>query len=1131
MALCPVCGEENPDTARFCLSCGTPLAAGGRGPSEERKLVTVVFTELVGLGGGTDPEELKRSLDPYHELVRREVGGYGGTVDKFMGAAVLSVFGAPVAHEDDPERALRVALNVRDAIRELAELDPDLQVSVRVGVNTGEAVVARPGSGPQIGEAVTGDVVNTAARLQTLAGPGEIVVGEPTFAAAAFAFEFEELEPAEVKGKAEPLRVWRVRAARSRFGVDLRPRPDTPFVGRREEREMLEAAFRRAVVEQSVQLVTVTGEPGIGKTRLVQELSRFADEWPELVRWRQGRSLPYGDGVGYWALGEVVKAEAGILESDDPAAVGDKLTAAVAHHVDASERDWVRTRLAPLVGLESVSPEVPREELFTAWRRFLESVARNSAVFVFEDLQWADDGMLAFIEHLVDWAVGLPMLVVCVARPELYERHPTWGGGRRNASSIALSPLSEQETSMLLSALLEHDALSSAGWSALLDRAGGNPLYAEEYARMVRDGWGRGADPSTALPQTLHLLIGARIDALGPLEKAVLQDAAVVGKVFWTGALAALSGVPEVEIERRLDEAVRREFVRPVRSSSVAGQHEYAFLHALVQDVAYGQIPRAARAGKHVAAAEWMRGVAGDRVSDLAEVLAHHYGEALALARSASTGLDVCDLEARTGVALMMAGDRAKRLDPSRALPFYRRAREVLPEGDPDRTQALIEAAESAEELGRFEDATRDFDLAIAEARATGNALVLGEALARRARSVLVHGASARGLLEEAIALLETEQPGPELARAYARMAGHRYVAGENVEATAWAGKALALADELGMDGEAVLALQYRGAARAQAGDGGGLEDLREALRRALELGLGAETTIAYNNLAYELWFWEGPQAAQDVWDEMAAFCRVRGFRTMAMFARGGSLESLFDLGEWDRVLRTAAEMLAWEREHGPTRVSAAALAYRGWVHLRRGGIEEAAATLEELLPVAREIGYAEYLAPALALAAEVALASGDAAAALEHVRTFVDLTEVQADYRTMLLPTVALVLVRAGATDLATDLVAAAPRPTARRLRLALASARAVVAEARGDLAAALEDYRDVAVGWGEYRSGLECARASIGTGRVLLALGRDAEAAGALTEAVRLLRPLGAAPLLEEADGLLDRAAAGVA
>jgi len=1130
--VCPVCGEENPERARFCLSCGAPLEGGDESTGEERRLVTVVFCELVGLGTGdavTDPEELKRSLDPYHALVRTEVANYGGTVDKFMGATALSVFGAPIAHEDDPERALRVALNVRDAVQQLVESDPALRIAVRVGVNTGEAIVGRPGVGPQIGEAVTGDVVNTASRLLSLAGPSEIVVSEETFGAAEFAFEFEELEPVEVKGKAVALRPRRVLAARSRFGVDLRPRPSTPFVGRGVEREMLEAAFRRAVVEDSVQLVTVTGDPGIGKTRLVQELARFADEWPALVRWRQGRSLPYGDGVGYWALGEIVKAEAGILESDDPAAVGEKLSAAVSHHVDPSERDWVRARLAPLVGLEGVSPEVPRDELFTAWRRFLESIARTPAVFVFEDLQWADDGMLAFIEHLVDRALGLPMLVVCVARPELYERHPAWGGGRRNATSIALSPLSEQETWTLLSTLLERDVLSPRGREALLERAGGNPLYAEEFARMSRDLPADGETTLSGMPQTLQLLIASRLDSLQLEDKAVLQDAAVVGKVFWTGALASMSGRTQEEVERRLDEAARREFVRPARGSTVAGQHEYAFLHALVQDVAYGQIPRAQRAGKHVAVAGWIREVAGDRVSDLAEVLAHHYGEALELTSTAATGLDRDELEALTGTALMLAGDRAKRLDPARALPFYRRARETLPAEDPERVRALVEAAEAAEDLAMFEESRRDFDLAIEEARTRGDPLALGEALARRARSIQVHGPAARAMLEEAIEVLETQEPGPELARAYSAMAGHRYVAGENLASLPWADKALALADELGMEGEAVLALQYRGAARAQSGDRGGLEDLREALRRGLELGLGIETSIAYNNLAYQLWFWEGPDAALRVWDELAAFCRVRGFQTMALFAQAGALESMFDLGDWDQVLGASHEMRAWDLEHGPTRVSVTALTYEGWVHLRRGGVDEAAATLETLMPLARAIGYAEYLAPPLVLGAECHLATGDREGALAHVREFEEVTAEQEDYRAMFLPVVVRILVAAGAIEDAAALVAEAGPPASPRHRLGLVTARAVVAEARGELEEALAAYREAAAGWGAYRFGLECARTSIGASRILLALHRESDAEPLLDGALRLLRPMGAAPLLEEATALRARAGAG--
>ena len=378
-------------------------------------------------------------------------------------------------------------------------------------------------------------------------------------------------------------------------------------------------------------------------------------------------------------------------------------------------------------------------------------------------------------------------------------------------------------------------------------------------------------------------------------------------------------------------------------------------------------------------------------------------------------------------------------------------------------------------------------------------------------------------MLEEAIGLLEAQEPGPELARAYTRMGGHLYVAGHSAGAIPWTEKAIALADELGLEGEAVLALQYRGAARAQLGDRGGLEDLREALQRGIELGLGNETANAYNNLAYELWFWEGPAAAQAMWDEMEAFCRVRGFRTMAVWAQGGALESLFDLGDWDRVLRTAAEMLLWEREHGPTRVSVIALTYRGWVHLRRGGIEEAASTAQEVLPLAREIGYADYLAPPLVLSAEVALLQGQDALAREHLRDFVRVTAETDDYRTMLLPLVVRALVGLGDVGEAVELVEGVRSPSTVRLQLSLLSSRATVAEARGDLARAADLYREAAVGWGEYRFGLECARLSLGAGRCLLALGREEEGVPLLVEAGRLLRPLGARPLLEEVEALL--------
>jgi class 3 adenylate cyclase/tetratricopeptide (TPR) repeat protein len=1128
---CPECGEDNPGHARFCVACGAslfPPSVSG----EERKLVTVVFAELLGVRRATgtlDPEDLRRVLDPFHARVSRVTANFGGTIDKLMGATALCVFGAPIAHEDDPERGVRVALRIREAVTELDEAEPELDLAVRIGVNTGEAVVARPGAGPQIGEAVTGDVVNTASRLQTAAGRGEVLVGATTHDATAPVFEWRAHEPVVAKGKADPLEAWLAAGARGRFGNDLRPPSSLPLIGRRDQLATLEAVFRRAVAESTVQLVTITGEAGVGKTRLIQELSNVAEEWPGLVRWRQGRSLPYGEGVSFWALGEIVKADAGILESDVPEEADAKLRASLEPHVrDPAERDWLRSRLAPLAGLEGV--DAGRDELFNAWRRWFEALASSTPfVVVLEDLQWADEVLLELVEHVVDWAVGLPLLVVCAARPELYERHPGWGGGRRNATSIALPPLSRRETAMLIGSLLEGVVLPASTQLELLERCGGNPLYAEEYVRMLRD---RGLIEGTEvhgtvdvpMPTSVHQLIGARIDSLPPTEKSVLQDAAVVGKVFWSGAVEAVSGLPEDVVIRSLHESVRREFVRRVRKGSFAGQEEFAFNHLLVQEVAYRQIPRAARVGRHVAAARWIRAVASDRIFEVAELLAHHYGEALAYTKASDPGRNVAGLEAATGAALMMAGDRAKRLDASRAVELYRRARSVLRPDDPERRRALLESAEAAEEAGRLAEAEADYEAAVAEYRASDDRLGLGEALARRARSIQRYGAAARSLLEEAVRILETQPPGPELVRAYTRMAGHLYVSGDNEGSIPWAEKALVLADDLGVDDEAVLALQYRGAARGATGDAGGLEDLREALRRGIELGLGHEVSITYNNLAYELWFWEGPAAALPVWQEMAGFCRVRGFATMGMWAEAGRLEALFDVGRWDDAVALAEDLRAWGRAAGrETRPTITALTYLGWVALRRGDREGATAAVRELLPRARDIGYAEFLAPALMIGAECALAGGDAEEARRITREFEDVTRDSPEYRRLFLPLVVRILVGSGDVDEADRLVEQAGEARSRRLILSLQSARGVVDEARGRSEDAAVRYAEAAPGWAEYGFVLEEARTRLGLGRCLLALGRPDQARAELERARELFESLGARPLLDELEALL--------
>jgi class 3 adenylate cyclase len=419
MPTCAACGQENPLGFRFCGACGAALTEQAESVQEERKVVTVLFADLVGFTSRAeqlDPEDVQALLSPYHARLRSELERFGGTVEKFIGDAVVALFGAPTAHEDDAERAVRAGLGIRDALAELNAADPRLQLQVRVGIATGEALV-RLGARPSEGEGMAaGDVVNTAARLQAAAPVNGVLVGEGTYRATERAIEYRETEPVQAKGKTEPVPVWEAVEARARLGVDVVQRDRAPLVGRREELDLLVDALSRVRRERAPQLVTLVGVPGIGKSRLVWELFGAVEAEPELVYWRQGRCLPYGDGVAFWALGEMVKAHAGVFETDTGDEAEAKLRNAVRDLVtDLGEAQWVESHLRPLVGLggEAELGGDRRAEVFTAWRRFFETLAeRRPLVLVFEDLHWADDGLLDFIDHLVDWAGDVPILVV-----------------------------------------------------------------------------------------------------------------------------------------------------------------------------------------------------------------------------------------------------------------------------------------------------------------------------------------------------------------------------------------------------------------------------------------------------------------------------------------------------------------------------------------------------------------------------------------------------------------------------------------------------------------------------------------------------------------------------------------------
>ncbi len=1135
MQACPNCGESNPDRASFCLACGTALA--GASAESERKIVTVLFCDLVGFTARSDradPEDVKAMLRPYHAMLDRMFARTGGTLDKFIGDAAVGVFGAPVSHEDDPERAVYAAILILEELVALNEQMAGGDLSVRIGIATGEAFVSL-GPGPQVGERVTGDVLALAGEIQHVAPVDGIAVAESTYHATSDLFVYEPLPPLARAG-AETVPLWRATSRRSRL---VRDPADTPFIGREEESSMLRAAFRRAVSEPSVQLVTVTGEPGVGKSRLIQTFADFLDDEPQIIRWRQGRCLPYGDGVSFWPLSEIVKAEAGILETDPPAEVSAKLVASVEALVEElSERDWLRARLAPLVGVADASESVDRTESFTAWRRYLEAMAaQHATVLVFEDLHWADPAMLAFVQHLGDWAVGLPLLLVCAARPELFDRQPGWGGGKRNSTTISLPPLTEAETSMLISGLLDRAILPAETQAALLERAGGNPLFAEEFVRMLTDRGlleRRGAsrelieNAAVAVPDTVQALIAARLDTLPPESKALLHDAAVVGKMFWPGALSATSGLDETQIRSRLHEVVRKELVRPLRTSSMKDQIEYSFWHILIRDVAYGQIPRAERGAKHRQVAEWIEAVTGDRVTDQAELLAYHYGQALEMAR-ATGAADADELARVTARHLVTAGARAIRFDLARAESFFARALELLPPDAAERAELLVRLGDAASSAGRFRDAEVRFDEAVAILRAGDDRLALGDALAIQARAEGRGGDARRWrrLLEEAVEILEAEPPGPELVRAWTRMAGQHLSFSTYAECKEDAERALDLANRLGMDDEAVRARQFLGAARCEMGDAGGLADLWAALRQGLDVGLGEEVVVTYGNLAYQLWLRDGPAIAQQVWSAAVDFSDVRGFRTQAAWSQAGQLEVLFDLGRWDRLLEIAEEMVAFDREGGGSQLGSFADVYRAMVLVRRGELGRATALAEEFLPRVRILKRAEYLAPALTVGAMIEYARGHLRTAIDLIEEFVDATQDAPNYRLHFLPNALGVLLATGQLDAAETFVPEPLYPLSVRHQHCLASVRAILAEAHGDRVEAAELWRDAADRWLAYGSMLERGHSLFGLGRCLLDV-RPEEALTRLADARAVFAELGAVVLEREIDDLVGRATA---
>ncbi|MDG4805366.1 adenylate/guanylate cyclase domain-containing protein [Micromonospora sp. WMMD1120] len=665
---CAHCGHANSTEANFCTGCGQPLRDHVVVVQEDRRQVSVLFIDIVDFtryAEQADPEQARSLQQGYFATVRRIVHQYGGVVEKYIGDAVMALFGAPVATDNDALRCVRAGLELqRSLARQPAGPQPPL--GFRVGIATGEALVDLSATRDGGQAFVTGDVVNTASRLQSFAPPGGVVVDESTWSATRHEMEYDDQPPVTLRGRTAVSRIWlavQVRPHRDPAGAEL-----TPMVDREHERGLLVNALHRMVTERTSQLVTVFGPAGVGKSRLLRELARHADSLPgPSITWLVGQCPPFGENVTWAALSDIVKAWLGVPEADDPTTLRERLRTRLGQLADPHATRLAEA-LGPLIGVpgERLTPG----ETEAGWRRFLLCVAgAGPTVLVFEDMHWADQAMLAFVEQLGASARQVPLLVVATARPELRERHPAWTGTISGAMSISVPPMHDTDIDTLYSLLLGQSTLPTSARTPLIEFADGNPLYAQEYARMLLDGGLLDAvgsavhlDPGggAEMPRTVQAVIANRLDLLDPADRAVLQAAAVVGMQFWAAPVATALGRPVEWVERALDRLQRRDLVYEQSTSTMPGQSEYRFRHILVRDVCYQRLPRAERVVRHQRTADWMAQLTDGRQHDLAEVLANHRWAAHEIART--VGLDTAPYAPEARAALHRAARRAYEL-------------------------------------------------------------------------------------------------------------------------------------------------------------------------------------------------------------------------------------------------------------------------------------------------------------------------------------------------------------------------------------------------------------------------------------------------------------------------------------
>jgi class 3 adenylate cyclase len=968
------------------MSCGCGLPVDAHvDPREERKVVSVLSCDLAGFTTRSerlDVEDVAGFLEPYQDAVREAVARHGGALGEFAGDGVIAVFGAPVTHEDDAERAVLAGLAIQEAVARLRSAAPELDLHARVGVNTGEALVRVSPTGRTD---VVGDTVNTAARLEAAAPVDHVLVGEATRLMTERAIRYAAVAPVVAKGKAAPVAAWVASTRRPQPPQQTRD-DDVQLIGRDAELGLLEATLCRVIAQSAVQLITVIGVPGIGKSRLVRELGERVKAMPERVRWRRGRSLAYGEGVAFWALGEILKSEAGVLETDTAVVAQERLVDVVSElPIDGSDRPWVAHQLSPLVGVDvTTTDDAGGTQAFAAWRRFLEALARDRpTVLVFEDIHWADDALFEFIEGLVDRAGPVPLLIVCTARPELLERRPGWRDTSPTATTINLAPLSPDRTSVLVGELVTRSALSSETRSRIVAQADGNPLYAQEFVRMLRDRQFPAPVSDVAdadMPASIQAVIAARLDTLSAQDKAFLQTAAVVGRTAWLGAACAISGLPPAEAQEHLREAERRQLVRREPRSSVADDVEFSFTHALVRDVAYRQLRRDKRAEKHEQAGAWIEQLSGGR-DDKAEMLAYHYTTALHLYHE--TGRDADPLVPKARRASAAAGRQAAAVSAHAAARRHlETAIDLTDAADPARPQLLFDHATAAYRCGDADEntlkaaadalaaagdwwAAADANMMLSEwfdnyagwsgssqwheamdragdyATRSGNSWIASWVTVVRAKHLLLAGRTSEGL-----PLLEDAQRSAEDAR-----------------------------DEVGR----ALALSWHGALRLDLGDPGGLEEMEEAASIFAQHG-HFKTFTNYSNLASCLVAFGDLRRAADARAKAAPWAERFGDIFQLESASWDKADSAYHAGDWN----TALDLLSPIADGATTDTygTVCACSLRGRIRLAQGVVDVARSDAARTVAYGARNRNPQTLLEGLALTAETHHASGDIPAA-----------------------------------------------------------------------------------------------------------------------------------------------------